>query len=156
MFFLRGVIIALAVFGILYIGGAGAIAALVRWLPLRRWNRAGALFLLRTLPLWAAAVVVLLLTVPSFVYLEPRENAEPVGTFAWLAAVLAAGVFAAGALRAVDAALKAGRFRRRFLEGSEPIATASGLRAYVFTSDEPVLLVTGLLHPTVLVSSAAV
>src|SRR3954470_19700728 len=101
MFFLRGAIIALAVFGILYIGASATIAALVRWVPLRRWNRAGALFVLRTLPLWAAAVVVLLLTVPSFLYLEPRENAEPVGMFAWLAAAAAAVLFATGLVRAV-------------------------------------------------------
>src|SRR3954468_5753924 len=100
MFLLRGAIIALAVFGLLYIGGSGAIAGLARLLPLRR-QRAGSLFVLRTLPLWAAAAVVALLTVPSFFYLEPRQNAEPVGAFAWLTAAVAVLLVSVGVARGV-------------------------------------------------------
>lgn len=159
MFWLRGLVIAAGVFATVYVGVSAAVAALSRASRCRRAMRriggGSLLFGARMSPLWAAAAVVALLTVPSYFYLEPRNRDEGIGAAALFAAALAAVILVSGAWRTAVALVRAARFRKDYLRRSQRTTTAAGQEIYRFPDERPAVLVAGILRPTVLVSSGA-
>lgn len=159
MFLLRGVVIATGVFGMVYVVLSAVVVALGRWAWfLRAIRRAGGgrlLFAVRTLPLWSAVAFVAGLTVPAYLYLEPRAREEAIGALALSAAALAAAVLISGAYRVNAALLQALCFRREYARRSRPHTTVSGHQVYEFRDAQPAVLVIGILRPMVLVSSGA-
>jgi hypothetical protein len=102
--------------------------------------RAGARLLLglRLLPAAAAVFIVAALCAPSYLWLEPDASAEQVGWVCVAAAILGAGVCAAGLLRAGRAAVRSSRYLRTCQSAVE--------------SDAPVLMLAGVLRPRLVVS----
>jgi beta-lactamase regulating signal transducer with metallopeptidase domain len=115
--------------------------------------RSGARFLLalRLLPVTAAALAVAGLCVPSYLWLETNEATERVGFVCCAMAVLGLFLCASGAFRAVRAlVISMWRSRECKLEGLTQ--QEKPMPRTVLNSDTPVLVLTGLVRPHVVVS----
>ena len=106
---------------------------------------------LRLFPATASLLLVAGLCVPSFLWLEPAAAAEEVGIGCVVAAVLAGGLWIVSISRAARAVVRSVRYVRRSMHG--------GRRAHLHdvwvTGDASgSLVLTGIVRPRVLVSSA--
>jgi len=111
------------------------------------------LFLLRVLPALLAAIVVLALGVPSYVWLEPRATDESVGLPCCAAALLGAAIWCISIARVLHAALRSSRYTRQYRRiGREISREGAAVPTSVLDVETPVLALAGVFRPRVLVS----
>jgi Zn-dependent protease with chaperone function len=113
------------------------------------------LFFLRVLPAVFAAVLVLGLGVPSYVWLEPRTTVESVSFACCAAAILGAAIWCISIARVVHATLRSSRYARQSKQvGRELRREVAAVPATVLKVDTPLIALTGVFRPRVLVSSS--
>jgi Zn-dependent protease with chaperone function len=156
MFYLRGVMVALGFFGVVY--------CLLSLLVVCGWrcacllcrdsvvSRARLLFAVRILPLAASAFLTLAFALPAFLLLE-RVIDEDLGTYLFSACTLL--LLAAGWLRVVAAQTRASRVVAKWLEGARALDTDAAGPA-LQSGQGPPLLLYGVSTPIILASDAAV
>lgn len=159
MFVLRGIAVSLTFFVLLYCSLSLVIVCVWRGVRLLRGacaqDQANLIFGLRIFPLLAAALVTLILAVPSFVIFEPRSIEEDIA----LPLVLGLGcllLFALGSFRVIAAQKKTARVVAQWLNGAT--AVDAGVTTPTFQADRgtPPLTLVGVCSPKVVVSGATV
>lgn len=149
-FFLIHLAVALAVSLI----APGAIEAAGRLRPIRA---ARVLLALRLLPAAAAAVVVAVLCVPSYLWLEPRAASEDVGVRCLAAALLCLVCSALALARAWRAASRSlGYIRYCRIVGRRMCVGAEASPAWVVEGPAPFLVLAGIVRPRLVISSNVV
>jgi hypothetical protein len=122
----------------------------------RRWQpRNGTRFLLalRLAPAILAACSVAGVCVPSYLWMEPDFADEPVGWFCALALTLCVAIWANSASRTVRAAIRSRQYAIRLQETACPMAQGeSGASFWVTDSPGPVMALTGIARPRLIVS----
>ncbi len=114
------------------------------------------LFALRLLPAALGILVLFLLCVPSYLWLEPKASAERVGLLCIAAATAGAALWVTAAVRTVLAAVGSLRFRAQCDRGGEMLKSArENDRVAVIETDYPLIALAGLFHPRVVVSRSA-
>lgn len=138
---------------------AGAVVMLLAPLASRRAegmrarSAARLLILLRLAPFVAASIVVAGLCVPSYLWLEPHGEAEPVGMVCAAAAGLGMLQWAMAALRAIGAIARTVAFRRRCRkEGRELHLPGEAAPVVIVDGAPPLLALCGVLRPRLFVS----
>ncbi|HXN21426.1 MAG TPA: M56 family metallopeptidase [Candidatus Dormibacteraeota bacterium] len=157
MYLLRGTVISLAAFFLVY-AFLSLIVAFV-WRALRRMHSiqsADLLYGIRVLPLIGASGLVAFFTVPSFLYLEPYLTEERIGVGALGMAAAGATVIFSGVLNSARAWLRTSRFMTACLARSRRLETAKGICTYEMLDEDPVLFLAGVWRPKLVVSSGAV
>jgi hypothetical protein len=152
MYLLRCAVVSLGVFFLLYAAFSGLIALCWRFI---KTANATALFALRVLPMFAAGAVVLLLTMPSFLYLEPHAVEEEFGLSGLAMALCGVAVLVVGFISALVAWWRASRFVALCTANSQRLNTNVGVPAYEVSCAAPALLVSGVYRPRLLVSGRA-
>jgi hypothetical protein len=155
MFLWRCIAVVLAFFFVAYGTLSCAVAAGWRAFAPRSVLSANALLWLRLGPFFAAALLSLAFTMPSFLLLEPRSSSEPIGLVAGLLAVACLALLAVGAVRAWFAMARASRALGLWLRDSSLMGGPDGVPVFAVGPDAPVLTVAGVFRPQVLVSQAA-
>jgi hypothetical protein len=160
MFALRGWLVCLSFFAVVYAG----VSALVSqgWRYFRRGKEATppettARFLLslRALPLLSAAVLTAGVVLPSFVLLEPRAVAEPVGETPALLGGLGLILLAVGLGNGLSAWRKTARAVDGLLRGADRESGGNGVSMFRIRPSSPAMAVAGICQPQVLISDAA-
>ena len=156
MYWLRFAMLAVGVLFLTYAVLSVALAGIWQWL--RRHSRAenaDTLFIMRTLPLLGAVLVVALVAIPSFWSLEPSATDEGI---AWPALIL----FVASAVWLVfrfGQIVHSSREASKFFALASPIRrslnVASEIPAYELQGAGPNLFVAGVWRPRLFVSSEA-
>jgi Zn-dependent protease with chaperone function len=155
---LRLVCLCLASFFLLHavLGSATwlAVPAAIRLAERMRARRAARfLFLLRVLSALLAAIVVLGLGVPSYMWLEPRAVDESVGLACCAAALLGAAIWCISIARVLHAGIRSSRFAWQCKRiGREVSREGARVATSVLDVDMPVIALAGVFHPRVLVS----
>lgn len=113
------------------------------------------LFALRMFPLAASLAITGLITVPSFLMLEPRKIDEPLN--AWLLAlgVCAVALVIYGVSNAIWAARKAARSVSLWTAAARPVAPCANVPVLRIVPPVPAMTVVGVLRPTILLSGTA-
>jgi hypothetical protein len=156
IFVLRGIMVSLAFFSLLYSFLSLALLAAWRCLKFGRPGKrlaANALFTLRVMPFSVAAAVSVFLTLPSFLLFEARAMDEDLGTFVLAACALALGV--AGLGRVLAAAEQTRRVVSACLAGAEPLASSAGAVAVVSPQTVFPMMLVGLRAPCIVISESA-
>ena len=160
MFALRCLGVSLAFFFLVYI--VLSVAVMSGWRTARRLGKrlssrqvAALLFILRSLPLAAAALVILGFVVPSFLLLEPRAAAEPVGEIPLTLGACCLALFVAGVWNAVSAQVKTSRTVAGWLQGARSASGCDPVPLFRIRPSSPALTVAGWREPRVLLSDAA-
>ena len=156
MFAIRGAIVCLAFFGVMYCALSCGVA--LGWLALQRIPKtetptsAGLLFTLRMFPLGASTVVAIFLTLPSFWLMEGKSFDEDPMTF--LLAGFGLLLLVGGATRVLRAESRTSRAVSEWLRsfGSDH---ESGIAAMSAEKGAPALMLVGLCRPKVMVSDMA-
>ena len=156
MYFIRGGVIALSVFFLVYAGLSLLVGAGWRVLS-RDARRAGsvAAYGLRVLPMVAACLVVTLFTVPSFLRFEPRWDDEPIGIAVLALAVAGAAILIFGILNAMRSWLRTRRSVSSWIADSHRLKLAAAVPVFQTSDSAPLLTVAGLCRPRLLVSGCA-
>jgi len=119
---------------------------------MRPRNGARLLLALRLLPVTLAAVAVAGFCIPSYLWLETNEATERVGLACCAMALLGAAVCASSVIRSARAlwlsARRSGQYRR---EG-RTLNPSHSLPVTVMNSDAPVLALSGMMRPRVILS----
>jgi Zn-dependent protease with chaperone function len=160
IFAARGVGISLAVFVLLYAPLSLLVAfAWKVFLPaIRRRSARGSanlLFALRLGPLVFSATFTLLVTLPSFLLLEPRSTDEAVGTAPLLLGLCCLALLAGGVVRTMLAQARVSRALMMWLAGSTVVEAGKPVPVFRTSIDGPALALAGVRAPKVLVSRAA-
>jgi beta-lactamase regulating signal transducer with metallopeptidase domain len=156
MYFVRGSIIALGVFFLVY--GALSLLVGVAWRAVRRDQRpvrCATAYGFRILPLVAAFVAVTVLTVPSFLCFEPRWDDEPIGTAALALAAAGAAILIFGTINALLAWMRTSRSVSAWIADAQMLEPVATVPAFQTSEAVPLLAVAGLGRPKLLVSDAA-
>ncbi len=156
MYLIRGSIISLGVFFLVYV--ALSLLAGVGWGALRRDHRSvssAAAYGFRILPLAAALVVVAVFTVPSFLWLEPRWDDEPIGIAALALASAGAVILIFGTINALLAWMQTSRCVSSWTSDSRMLNLEATVPAFQTPESAPLLAVAGLCRPKLLVSGCA-
>ena len=119
---------------------------------LRPRDGARLLLALRLLPATLACVAVAGLCVPSFLWLEPSETAEEAGGACLVAALLGAAVWIAALGRASKAVAQSWRYTQICGQVARLDTVADGSLAWVVEAEVPVLALTGVFRPRVVIS----
>jgi len=160
MFALRGLAVSLSVFVTLYWGlslliclgwrkARGLMAGRQAHDVARFW------FALRLFPLATALLVTIVLTVPSFVLLEPRAIVEPIGGLSVFLALSGLAVLTVGVARTLVCVSRASRTISRWTIGAEPVSSQDPVPVLRAASAAPPLTVIGIIRPRILLSGAA-
>jgi Zn-dependent protease with chaperone function len=156
MFTLRCLAVCLSFFGLVYAVASLLVPRFWRYSERSRWNspQATAKFLmsLRVLPLWSAAFVAIGLVLPSFLWLEPRATAEPVGEIPAILGGLSLLLFAAGLRNGLTAWQRTSRAVRGWLTGAREEPACPGVSLFRIRASVPGLVVAGICEPRVLIS----
>src|SRR3954466_11840 len=157
MFFIRGLVVSLGVFFLIYASSSFLVAVLWRMGLKRKLNNVAPnlLFALRMLPLVLASTFVSFFTIPSFLFLEPKSANEATG---WFASALACGgevVLIVGSCNALLAWWKASRFVSAVTAASAPFDSSAAVPVFKTAGRTPALLVAGVHRPALLVSERA-
>jgi Zn-dependent protease with chaperone function len=160
MFALRCVGVSLAFFLLFY--GAVSLAVMGGWRHVRHAGDrlsarrlANLLFTLRGLPFAAATLITLGLVVPSFLLLEPRVVAEPIGEIPLTLGGCCLLLFTAGLLNAIAAQVKTSRTVAGWLQGASAGSGCDPVPLFRIRPSSPALTVAGVCEPRVLLSDAA-
>lgn len=156
MYFIRGSVISLGVFFLVYVSLSLLVG--VAWRAMRRHCRSvssAAAYGFRILPLVAALVVVALFTVPSFLRFEPRWDDEPIGSAALALASAGAAVLIFGIINALLAWIRTSRSVSSWIADSRTLKLEATVPAFQTPESAPLLAVAGLYRPRLLVSGCA-
>lgn len=156
MYFIRGGVIALGVFFLVY--AALSLLVGVGWRALHRDRRrvsSATAYSLRILPLAAALVVVALFTVPSFLRFEPLWDDEPIGSPALALASAGAVILIFGIINALLAWMRTSRSVSSWIADSQTLKLWATVPAFQTPESAPLLAVAGLCRPKLLVSGCA-
>ncbi|MFI5090436.1 MAG: M56 family metallopeptidase [Terriglobales bacterium] len=156
MYFIRGGVIALGVFPLVYV--ALSLLVGVGWRALRRDRRrvsTATAYGFRVLPLAAALVVVALFTVPSFLRFEPRWDDEPIGSAVLALASAGAVILIFGTINALLAWIRTSRSVSSWIADSQTLRLRVTVPAFQTPESAPLLAVAGLCRPKLLVSGCA-
>jgi hypothetical protein len=160
MFALRGIIVSLAVFAIVYC--ALSLVVGFSWQRIFRWvqrqpsrRAADLLFALRMLPLAGAAMITAAFTVPSFLLLEPRSIDEPISSALAALAIAGVGLCVFGLVNAAVGMFRASRVISAWTFGAESCKTAFGLPVWRISQAWPAMTAVGIRHPKIFFSGAA-
>ena len=168
MFAARGIIVAFIELLIVYCSLSLAVMCVWRRvspnisltgsLLLRRGSArrvANFLFALRMFPLVAALAITGLVTVPSFLLLEPRQVNEPLN--AWLLAlgVCAVALVIYGVANAIWAARTAARSVSIWTAAARPVEPCANVPVLRIAPRIPAMTVVGVLRPRILLSGTA-
>ncbi len=160
MFALRGLIVSLTFFVIIYAVLSLLVAGSwrsVRLLHLKsERNLANLLFGLRILPVVGSAIVTLGVVVPSFQMLEPRSIEEKIGLLPLALGLCAILFIACGAMRVVMAQTRTLRVVARWMEGANPLPVETEAATFCARHEAPPLTLVGVCKPKVLVSKSAI
>src|SRR5882724_1708718 len=157
IFLIRGLVVSLGVFFLLYASCSILLAAAWQMGLKRKLSNSAPnlLFALRVLPLVVAFAFVVFFTIPSFLSLEPHSANEATS---WFANALACGgevVLIVGFANAFLAWWKASRFVSAMTATSAPFDTSAGVPAFRTSGRSPALIVAGVHRPALLVSERA-
>jgi Zn-dependent protease with chaperone function len=160
MFALRGIIISLTVFVLVYCGVSVAVQLTWRKLRLREprlsaTRCADALFVFRMLPFISAIFVTAALAVPSFLIFEPHSIHEPVGVIPVALAVSALALVLVGAVKGIAALRRASRVIAAWTENAQMFPTENAVPLLRVSDDAPAMTAAGILRRRVLISDAA-
>jgi len=156
MYFIRGGVIALGVFFLVYV--ALSLMVSVGWRALRRdrWHVSSTTtYCFRILPLAAALVVVAVFTVPSFLRFEPRWDDEPIGSAVLALASAGAVILIFGTINALLGWMRTSRCVSSWTADSRTLNLETAVPAFQTPESAPLLAVAGLCRPKLLVSACA-
>jgi len=157
LFALRGAMVGLAFFGVVYC--LLSVLVVIVWQGARLLRRntgyssARSLFALRVFPLVGAAFVTIVFALPAFFLLEGGMD-EDLGTVIFSAGTLL--LFAAGLVRVVTAQAGALRVREQWLRRSKALDNWVEAPTLRVPASAPPLLLCGISTPKILVSEAAI
>ena len=115
------------------------------------------LFFLRVIPALLAAIVVLGLGVPSYIWLEPRATEESAGLACCAAALLGGAIWCVSIARVLYAALRSSRYASQCKRiGREMPREGASVATSVLDVDAPVIALAGVFRPRVLVSRSVI
>ncbi len=160
MFALRGIVVSLTFFVVLYC--VLSLLVLVAWWSLKPWlsnserTVANLLFGLRIFPVAASTLITLGVVVPSFQLLEPRWIEEDIGLMPLLLGLCALMLIALGVFRVVTACTRTSRVVARWMDGANPLGVETEVVTFRSSGDVPPLALVGVRKPRVLVSESAV
>ena len=152
----RGAAVSLGIFFLTYCALSGSVA--LGWNTIRTRAtslRASQLFALRMLPFAATLGIVFLLTIPSFIYLEPDVDTETLGLWGAAAALGGFAVILFGIANTIPAWLRTSRFVAGCARSSPRLKIDSSTEAIEVGSEAPGLLVAGVFRPKILISKKA-
>lgn len=160
MFALRCLGVSLSFFLLLYAAISFAVAA---WWPQARRigmrfsarHLSDAFFALRSLPFTASALITLVFVVPSFLLLEPRAVAEPLGEIPLTLGGACLALFCASVINGVAAYRETSRAVARWLQGATVGSGCDPVPLFRIRCASPAIAVAGVREPRVLVSDAA-
>jgi len=114
------------------------------------------LLVLRLLPAAGAAIVVIAVCLPSYLWLEPEAPTERVGFACLAAALLGIAIWSVSLVRGLRAAVRSRRFLRRCQRAGRP-ARLPGIAADAWIVDgaAPLVALGGIVRPRLLISRAA-
>ena len=156
MYFIRGGVIALGVFFLVYV--ALSLLVSLGWRTLHRDRRrvsAATAYGFRILPLVAALVVVSVFTVPSFLRFEPRWDDEPIGNAALALASVGAAILIFGIINALLAWMRTSSSVSSWTSDSRTLNLKAAVPAFQTPESASLLAVAGLCRPKLLVSGCA-
>jgi Zn-dependent protease with chaperone function len=160
MFALRCISVSLAYFFVLY--AVLSVVVSCGWNLLQRGRRqastsysADLLFALRVMPFVLSALVTLVVTLPSFLLLEPPSTNEPFGGGLVALGLCGLSFVVVGAFRGVTAQLRTARAITKWLSGATAIRLKGAVGIFRTGKDAPPLTVTSVLAPRVLLSESA-
>jgi len=175
MFAARGLAVSMSVFVIVY--GLLSLAVGFSWRRVWQYSQrrparrianlrfANLLFMLRMSPLAAAVAITIALTVPSFLWLEPRAIDEPMGGVALLLSLFGAALGMLGVVNMGMALHRASRAISLWTYAAQPIK-ATGIKATQVKATKtlpvlrisrpvPALVTAGIVRPRILLSETA-
>lgn len=161
-YLLRLVCISLASFFLIHLAVALAVSLIAPWAVraaarMRPAKAARLLLALRLLPASAAGLAVAALCVPSYLWLEPRAAYEEVGVRCLAAALLSLACLAMALARTWRAASRSlGYIRYCRMVGRRTCLGAEASPAWVVEGPAPFLVLAGIVHPRLVVSSGVV
>jgi Zn-dependent protease with chaperone function len=157
-FIVRGIVVALGFFGVLYCLLSFLVVGI--WQCLRALRRgsvpgpANLLFWLRISPLAGSALVTLAFALPAFLLLESGAIDEDLGTIAFgVGSLLLLG---AGLVRVLTTRSKTSRIVADWMDGASAVNMGTAAPMFQAKSGVPPLLLIGVSSPRVLVSEPAV
>jgi Zn-dependent protease with chaperone function len=160
MFVVRCLGVSLAFFLLLY--GVVSLLVLACWGRVRSGsNRLSArqfsnlLFGLRALPFVTASLLTLAFVVPSFLLLEPRVVAEPIGEVPLTLGAVCLLLFGAGLWNAARAQIRTSRTVAQWLQGASRSSSSDSVPLFRIKPASPALTVAGVCEPKVLLSDTA-
>ena len=160
MFAARGAGVSLAIFVLVY--AICSLAVFIGWPLVLRVVKPGSargaanlLFTLRVFPVGFAFLVMLGVTLPSFLLLEPRSTDEAVGATPAALAIGFVLIALFGIVRAVRAQRRTTRAMDRWLNGSTRIASPDSVPVFRSSRRSPTLTVAGVCAPKVIISEDA-
>jgi beta-lactamase regulating signal transducer with metallopeptidase domain len=159
MFAARGIVISSAVWVIIYCTLSLAVSVAWRRVsflgerPARHF--ADLLFACRILPLLAASAITAVFTVPSFLLLEPRSIAEPVGVVPLALGLMGFTLVILGAARACRSLLRARRALSQWSRSAPPVDDTTSVPLLRISGAVPPMTAAGILRPRVLLSGEA-
>lgn len=160
MFALRCLGVSLAFFLMVYV--VFSVTVVSGWRPVRRIGMrlparrlATLLFILRSLPCAVAVLITLGFVVPSFLLLEPRVVAEPIGEIPLILGACCVLLFAAGTGKAFAAQMRTSRTVAGWLQGASAASGCDPVPLFRIRPSSPALTVSGWRQPRVLLSNAA-
>jgi beta-lactamase regulating signal transducer with metallopeptidase domain len=165
MFAMRGIAVSFSVFVMLYCALSAAVCGVWRrvWLGGQQYSArrcADLLFVLRLAPFVVAAGVTLLLTVPSFLLLEPHAVDEPIGTVPVLLSLCGMALLLVGVWKASAALVRASRSVAQWSSAGRASApslidSVNSISVLRISGAAPPLTAAGILRPSVWLSQAA-
>jgi len=160
MFAARGIAISFSVFVIVY--GVLSLAVCLTWRKVWRYRQrypvrwiANLLFALRMSPLATAAVITLAVTVPSFLWLEPRAIDESMGAIPLALSVGGAALGIFGVLNMGMAVRRTERAISVWIRKAQPVEATAALPVLRLSSAVPAIVAAGIVRPRILLSAAA-
>ena len=156
MYFVRGMVIALSVFFLVYAGLSLLVAA--GWRALQRNIRrpsSAAAYGCRMMPLVAAFLAVVGFTIPSFLRFEPRWDDEPLGIMVLVLAASGAGILIFGVSNALLSWMRTRHSVSFWTADGQPLNLEVAVAAFQTRGSAPLFAVAGLCRPKLLVSDCA-
>jgi Zn-dependent protease with chaperone function len=160
MFALRGIAVSFSVFLLVYTALSLAVCCVWRrvlgyaaGLPVR--SRADFLFALRMFPWLVAVGMTAVLTVPSFLLLEPRAIQEPLGAAPLLLGMGGLACCVAGVVKAARALRRASRAIASWTNAAQPMPQIVPVPVLRIARTGPAMTAAGIVRSRVMFSSAA-
>lgn len=160
IFAARGVAVSSSVFALVYC--VLSLAVGLGWRTAQRHNErrsagrvADLLFAVRMLPLFAAAVITAVFTVPSFLLLEPRTIDESVGAIPLALGICGAILGLFGIVNASMALRRASRTISRWTRAAQPVYPQVLVPVLRISPAVPAMTAVGIVRARVLLSGAA-